>query len=142
MHRVRIVSPLVAVLLAAPAARAQSPTPAGTPVPTAVVTCPEGFAPAAPARSPAAACRRRVVTWSVTTCADSAFRAYRVLTGADRCGPTEVPGVGAPPGVTATRAVSCPAPGYAVVADRTGLRDRCERTQVEYAPAAAARGRP
>ena len=75
------------------------------------------------------------MTWAVTACADSAFQTYRAVEGPDRCDPTDVPGVGAPPGAARGKAVSCGGSGYVVVADRTGPRDRCERGRFEYAPA-------
>jgi hypothetical protein len=78
-------------------------------------------------------CRREVVAWVVTVCPDKNFAAYSVKTGPDGCGPTEIPGVGTPPGASGSRPVACAAAGYAVVADRTGSRDRCERTERSFA---------
>ncbi|MFL5582752.1 MAG: hypothetical protein ACJ8AO_20500 [Gemmatimonadaceae bacterium] len=127
-------------IAAARTAAGQGPTPAGEPRP-AVAGCPAGYerngAPSAKtaALRQAQGCRRTVVAWAVTSCPDSAFATYRVRGGADACLPTEVAGVGAPPGRGGTRAVHCPLPAYALVHDRTGLRDRCEQAQVQYAPA-------
>ena len=73
-------------------------------------------------------CRRDVASWVVTSCPDREFATYLARPGADGCGPTEIPGVGVPPGAPGPRPVACASPGYTVVTDRTGPRDRCERT--------------
>jgi hypothetical protein len=78
-------------------------------------------------------CRRDTVSWVVTSCAQKEFSTYRAKPGADSCDPTEIPGVGTPPGVTGSRPVVCAASGYALVHDRTGPRDRCERVERSYA---------
>ena len=131
-------APIAAAALGALAARSsagQGPTPAGAPRPAAAV-CPAGYERnGAPGATTATRCRRTVVAWAVTNCPDSTFATYRVRAGADACLPTEVAGVGAPPGREGTRPVRCPSPGYALVQDRTGQRDRCEQVQVQYAPA-------
>ena len=77
-------------------------------------------------------CRRDAVAWVVTRCPEKDFATYSAKPGADSCGPTEIPGVGAPPGSTAFKPVGCAAPGYVVVVDRTGPRDRCERTERSF----------
>jgi hypothetical protein len=129
------------VVLAVRSVAGQGPTPAGEVRPAnAAAVCPAGYERnAAPGATPVTRCRRTVVAWAVTSCRDSAFAAYRVRAGADACLPTEVAGVGAPPGREGTRAVHCPSPAYTLVHDRTGQRDRCEQAQVQYAPAAARR---
>jgi len=124
-------------VLAARSAAAQGPTPAGEPRPAAAASgCPIGYERnGAPGATTATRCRRTVVAWAVTSCPDSAFATYRVRAGADACLPTEVAGVGAPPGRAGTRAVHCPTAAYSLVQDRTGQRDRCEQALVQYAPA-------
>lgn len=139
--RASLAAAALGVLFARPAA-GQGPTPAGEPRPAAAAAgCPAGYerngAPGATLRQAQGrlACRRTVIAWAVTSCPDSAFATYRVRAGADACLPTEVAGVGAPPGREGTRGVRCPSPAYALVQDRTGQRDRCEQAQVQYAPA-------
>lgn len=130
-------APLAAVAFVAAlhTAGGQSPAPAGEPRPAAS-TCPTGYERNdAPDATSASRCRRSVVAWAVTSCPDSAFATYRVRPGADACLPTEVAGVGAPPGRVGSRGVRCPSAAYVVVQDRTGARDRCEQVQVQYAPA-------
>ena len=78
-------------------------------------------------------CRREVVAWVVTSCPEKDFAKYVAKAGPDSCGPTEIPGVGTPPGATGSRPVGCAASGYAVVVDRTGPRDRCERVERSFA---------
>ena len=78
-------------------------------------------------------CRRDVVSWVVTSCTDKDFAHYVAKVGPDSCARTEIPGVGTPPGASGSRPVGCAAPGYAVVADRTGPRDRCERDERLFA---------
>lgn len=93
------------------------------------VQCPAGFETLFDAVAKVLRCRREVVTWVVTGCPEKGFAAYVAKPGADSCQPTEIPGVGAPPGSTGSRAVACASPGYTVVVDRTGPRDRCERIE-------------
>lgn len=83
-----------------------------------------------------AECGRAEVQWVVTTCADSAYATYEARPGADSCLPTSLPGVGAVPGARGSRSVVCAGKvrGYAVVRDRVGDRDRCERRLGRRAP--------
>ncbi len=85
--------------------------------------------PAPSVRCPEAECHRAGVEWVVTTCADSVYASYVARPGADACLPTSLPGVGAMPGARGSRPVVCAGKerGYAVVRDRVGDRDRCER---------------
>ena len=97
------------------------------------VRCPAEFTPMWDAATKVLRCRRDVVSWVVTACADKEFTTYVVKAGADACGPTEIPGVGKPPGVRGSRAVTCAASGYELLPDRTGERDRCERIERVFA---------
>jgi hypothetical protein len=97
------------------------------------VKCPAGFDAAFDPAEKVLRCRREVVRWVVTACPDKAFATYRVKPGADACGPTEIPGVGIPPGAQGSRPVECAAQGYRMMTDRTGQRDRCERAEVQFA---------
>ena len=124
---------IVAVALAifASLAFAIAPPQGGT-TPAKGVKCPDGFAAVFDPGEKVLRCRRDVVRWVVTTCSDKAFATYVVKTGADGCAPTEIPGVGTPPGAKGSRPVECAAPGYRMMTDRTAQRDRCERTETQY----------
>jgi hypothetical protein len=111
----------------------QSAQPVADGVAAKGVHCPVDFEAVFDAASKVLRCRREVVTWVVTGCPDKDFATYSAKPGADSCGRTEIPGVGAPPGSTASKPVTCAAPGYTVVVDRTGPRDRCERTERSFA---------
>lgn len=93
------------------------------------VRCPSDFDPLFDAASHVLRCRRDLVSWVVTSCPDKQFASYVAKPGADSCSPTEIPGVGSPPGSRGSRPVDCASSGYTVVADRTGPRDRCERVE-------------
>ena len=97
------------------------------------VQCPADHESAFDAAGKVLRCRRDVVSWVVTSCQDKDFATYAAKPGPDACGRTEIPGVGTPPGATGSRPVSCAAPGYTVVVDRTGPRDRCERIERSFA---------
>ena len=91
------------------------------------VQCPADFESLYDPTTKVLRCRRDIVRWVVTSCADKAFATYVARPGADSCNPTEIPGVGAPPGSSGSRPVACASSGYTIVVDRTGARDRCER---------------
>lgn len=93
------------------------------------VRCPDSYQAVFDAAEKSLRCRKDIVRWVVTGCANTAFASYIVKSGPDSCGPTEIPGVGTPPGVKGSRPVTCAAPGYELMVDRTGQRDRCERTE-------------
>lgn len=97
------------------------------------VHCPADFETVFDPASKVLRCRREVVAWVVTGCPEKDFATYAAKPGPDSCGRTEIPGVGAPPGAATSKPVACAAPGYAVVVDRTGPRDRCERTERSFA---------
>ena len=97
------------------------------------VQCPADHESAFDAAGKVLRCRRDVVSWVVTSCQDKDFATYAAKPGPDACGRTEIPGVGTPPGATGSRPVSCAAPGYTAVVDRTGPRDRCERIERSFA---------
>ena len=97
------------------------------------VHCPADFEAVFDAASKTLRCRHEVVTWVVTGCPEKDFATYSARPGPDNCGRTEIPGVGRPPGATDSKPVACAAPGYTVVVDRTGPRDRCERTERSFA---------
>jgi hypothetical protein len=97
------------------------------------VHCPADFEAVFDSASKVLRCQRDVVAWVVTGCPEKDFATYSAKPGPDSCGRTEIPGVGTPPGATASRPVACAARGYAVVVDRTGPRDRCERTERSFA---------
>jgi hypothetical protein len=97
------------------------------------VRCPEGFETMFDAGEKVLRCKREIVRWVVTGCADKSFGTYVVKAGADACAPTEIPGVGTPPGARGSRPVACAATGYQMMTDRTGQRDRCERTETQFA---------
>ena len=109
----------------------QAPQPAHTAA--RGVRCPQEFTAVWDATSGILKCRRDVVSWVVTACSDKEYSTYLVKTGPDTCGPTQIPGVGTAPGVTGTRSVSCAASGYSLMTDRTGERDRCEKTERLFA---------
>jgi hypothetical protein len=77
-------------------------------------------------------CRRVTTSWVVTACEERSFASYIVRSGRDVCGPTQLPGIGAPPGIPTHRSIACAAPGYDIVVDRTGQRDRCERESEQW----------
>ena len=97
------------------------------------VRCPDGFVTEFDAGEKVLRCRRDIVRWVVTACPEKGFATYAVKPGPDACTPTEIPGVGTPPGSKGTKPVACAAPGYRMMTDRTGERDRCERTETLYA---------
>ena len=97
--------------------------------PSKGVRCPVEFTAIWEPATKVLRCRKEVVSWVVTTCLDKAFGTYLVKSGEDSCGPTEIPGVGTPPGVKGAKAVACAAPGYELMTDRTGDRDRCEKVE-------------
>jgi hypothetical protein len=97
------------------------------------VRCPDGFAAEYDAAQKILRCRKDIVRWVVTGCPDKAFASYVVKEGADACAPTEIPGVGTPPGVRGTKPVACAAQGFQMMTDRTGQRDRCEKTETVFA---------
>lgn len=97
------------------------------------VRCPAEYEALFDASSKVLRCRRDVVSWVVTSCGERSFSTYVAKAGADSCAPTEIPGVGSPPGATGSRPVVCVSAGYSVVVDRTGLRDRCERVERLFA---------
>ena len=130
---------LLALALLPAVARAQTPTPAPA---TAAgenaaaargVHCPTDFETLFDAATRVLRCRRDIVSWVVTSCVEREFATYLARPGSDVCGPTEIPGVGTPPGASRSRPVSCVSSGYAVVPDRTGPRDRCERVERVFA---------
>lgn len=96
------------------------------------VKCPDGFVAVFDSAAKVLRCRRDVVRWVVTACSDKSFGTYVVRPGADTCGPTEIPGVGIPPGAKGSRPIECAAHGYRLLTDRTGQRDRCERTETQF----------
>ncbi len=105
------------------------------------VGCPAGFRAIWNDSARILRCRRDVVSWVVTTCTDKAFANYVVKRDADSCVPTEIPGVGTPPGVRDSISVSCAASCYELMTDCTGERDRCERIEQTFAmPLPAGRG--
>ena len=91
--------------------------------------CPAGFDALFDVSTKVLRCRRETTRWVVTSCPDKDFQAYVAKIGPDRCGPTEIAGVGTPPGARHDRPVECAALGYATMLDRTGQRDRCERVE-------------
>ena len=120
-------------LLLASQGAAQSTPPSAAEDPAAKgVQCPADFQAVFDNTTKVLRCRREAIAWVVTRCADKDFATYSAKPGPDSCGPTEIPGVGTPPGATALKPVACAAPGYAVVMDRTGPRDRCERTERSF----------
>ena len=123
--------PAVALLALSGWVVAQSPQPVQSPAKG--VRCPADFNAMWDATAKVLRCRREVVSWVVTACADKTFSTYLVKPGADACGPTEIPGVGTPPGVRGSKPVSCAAAGFQLMNDRTGERDRCEKTERIFA---------
>ena len=97
------------------------------------VRCPDGFTAEFDSAAKVLKCRKELVRWVVTTCPDKSFATYTVKAGADACTPTEIPGVGAPPGSKGSKPVECASSGYRMMTDRTAQRDRCERTETQYA---------
>lgn len=135
MPRTSLVRPMTLLITFAATVAvtaAQAPAPSGG-ASSKGVKCPAGFETIYDAAAKILRCRKDVVSWVVTGCADKAFAAYVVKAGADVCAPTEIPGVGTPPGAKGSRAVGCAASGYELMTDRTGQRDRCERTERVFA---------
>ena len=124
------VSPVLPVSPVPPVAAQHQDSTAST------TRCPDRFSPVRDSTGAAPRCRRVAVLWVVTACADSAYATYEARPGADACLPTSLPGVGTAPGVRGSRAVVCAgsATGYAVVRDRVGDRDRCEREHTTFSP--------
>ena len=123
--------PAVALLVLSGWVVAQAPVPVRSPA--RGVRCPSEFTAIWDNDAKVLRCRRDVVSWVVTTCAEKTFASYLVKTGADACGPTQIPGVGTPPGMRGVRPVTCAAAGYELMNDRTGERDRCEKTERIFA---------
>jgi hypothetical protein len=128
----RSILPLAALaLVSASAARAQ-----GAPRPpngsASAVRCPAEYGAVYDSTARAVRCRRATLSWVVTACPDRDFATYVPRPGRDVCEPTPLPGVGAPPGPRLWRPIACASPGYTVVNDRTGVRDRCERVGEEW----------
>ena len=122
----------VIVTVQGPNQSAQQPSPTDA-VAAKGVHCPADFEAVFEPASKVLRCRRDVVAWVVTSCPEKDFATYSAKPGPDSCGRTEIPGVGTPPGSTSTKPVACAARGYSVVVDRTGPRDRCERTERSFA---------
>jgi hypothetical protein len=97
------------------------------------VKCPPNYETLYDPTSKVLSCRRDIVSWVVTACAERQFATYSVRKGPDACAPTEVPGVGTPPGARGVRKVTCAGPGFELMIDRTGERDRCERVERVFA---------
>ena len=97
------------------------------------VRCPDGFTTDFDTTQKILRCRKETVRWVVTACPDKSFATYVVKAGPDVCTPTEIPGVGAPPGSKGSKAVECASSGYRMMTDRTAQRDRCERTEIQFA---------
>jgi len=129
---VRSLTLMLGFSLAAAMTAAQAPASQGQP-PSGGVRCPAGFETIYDPSAKVMRCRKDVVSWVVTGCSDKSFASYVVKEGADACAPTEIPGVGTPPGARGTRSVGCVAAGYDLMTDRTGQRDRCERTERVFA---------
>ena len=110
----------------------QSPQPA-TKTASVGVRCPSSFRAIWDDNAKVLRCRKDVVSWVVTGCQEKAFASYLVRPGSDICGPTEIAGVGTPPGARGSSGVVCAAPGYDLLTDRTGERDRCERIERIFA---------
>jgi len=131
-----LVATELTVMAARSPAQGASQSPQGTAAseaPAKGVQCPTDFETVFDPTTKVMRCRRDVVSWVVTNCPDKDFATYSVKTGPDICMRTEIPGVGTPPGSNGSKPVACAAPGYAVVVDRTGLRDRCERLERSFA---------
>jgi hypothetical protein len=124
---IKSVTLLTGAFLLAGLAIAQAPQPATAPAKG--VKCPSEFTALWDPAAKVLRCKKEIVSWVVTTCHDKSFASYVVKPGSDSCGPTEVPGVGTPPGAKGTKPVSCAAPGYELITDRTGDRDRCEKVE-------------
>lgn len=129
---VRTLTLMLGFAAAAAVTAAQAPGPSGQP-PANGVRCPAGFETIYDASAKVMRCRKDFVSWVVTGCTDKSFASYVVKDGRDACAPTEIPGVGTPPGARGTRSVACVAAGYELMTDRTGQRDRCERTERAFA---------
>jgi hypothetical protein len=123
--------PAVALLALSGWVVAQAPAPARSPAQW--VRCPGDFTAIWDGTAKVLRCRREVVSWVVTACVDKAFATYLARQGADACAPTEIPGVGTPPGIRGSKPVTCAASGYELMKDRTGERDRCEKTERIFA---------
>ena len=123
---------VIAMLAVASLAFARSPIQGGT-NPAKGVRCPDGFATEFDAAEKTLRCRKDLVKWVVTTCSDKSFATYVVKNGPDACAPTEIPGVGTPPGAKGSKPVECATQGYRMMTDRTALRDRCERVEIQFA---------
>jgi hypothetical protein len=123
--------PAVALLALSGWVVAQAPAPARSPAQG--VRCPGDFTAIWDGTAKVLRCRREVVSWVVTACVDKAFATYLARQGADACAPTEIPGVGTPPGIRGSKPVTCAASGYELMKDRTGERDRCEKTERIFA---------
>lgn len=131
-YRIWKVALIAGMLTAGALGGAQAPQPAAGSSAKGV-RCPPGFASIYDSAAKVLRCRREVVSWVVTGCADKAFASYVVRPGSDACRPTQIPGVGTPPGVSGSKPVSCVAAGHELMTDRTGDRDRCERTEKIFA---------
>lgn len=127
---------LILGLTVAPVAASGQAAPAGAQSESAAargVRCPAEYEALFDASSKVLRCRRDLVSWVVTSCGERSFSTYVAKSGPDSCAPTEIPGVGSPPGATGSRPVVCVSAGYSVVIDRTGPRDRCERVERLFA---------
>jgi hypothetical protein len=93
------------------------------------VRCPDGYRAEYTASTGVLRCHRDEIDVSIAVCPDPAYGEYVVQRGRDACAASALPGVRA----TGLRATACPSPGFLVVPDREGLRDRCERSRRTFA---------
>jgi hypothetical protein len=96
------------------------------------VRCPSGYTAQWNSSTQVLRCSRANTTWVLTVCADPMYSTYNQQAGRDDCRRTQAPGIGNPV-ASGTRAISCAAPGYTIKNDATGTRDRCERTETQWA---------
>jgi hypothetical protein len=131
------LAPALALALALAAGGARAPAdgqPPAAGVPDGITArCPAEYGAAWDSVARGVRCRRVVRSWVVTACPDRDFATYVPRPGRDVCEPTPLPGVGLPPGPRRSRPSACASSGYTIVTDRTGPRDRCERTTVQWA---------
>lgn len=96
------------------------------------VRCPNGFDSNWNSSTKVLKCSKSNTTWVLTACTDPMYLTYNQRSGRDNCTPTQAPGLGNPV-ASGTRAITCTAPGYTIQNDKVGTRDRCERTESQWA---------
>ncbi len=96
------------------------------------VRCPNGFTSDWNNTSKVLKCSKSNTTFVITVCPNAMYSDYNERTGRDNCLPTKAPGIGNPI-ASGSRPIACSVPGFTIVNDTPGKRDRCEKTETQWA---------